>query len=249
MALENWWEKMIVKLENINLSFNERNIISDLSLNIDKEEIICIIGPSGCGKTTVLNLISGNLEPSNGSVYRNFNKVSYVFQEDRLLPWENAENNISIVNPGADRSELKKLIKLVDLEGFEKYKPDQLSGGMRQRISIARGFFYPAELLLMDEPLKSLDYSLRMNLLNSILSLIEYEKRTLIYVTHEIDEALILADRIIVLGKNPASILEEFRINKTQKQNNLQSPEMISVRNRIISLLDKYQGSLCINKR
>lgn len=232
---------MIVELDEVSLVFEQNRVISKLSLEIEDEEIVCIIGPSGCGKTTLLNLISGSLAPSAGAVTRSADKLSYVFQEDRLLPWKNTEDNISIVNPDANIEELEQIIKLVNLEGFEKYLPRQLSGGMRQRVSIARGFFFPAELLLMDEPLKSLDYSLRMNLLHSILKLAEIEKRTLVYVTHEIDEALILADRIIVLSKSPATIAEEIRLNEPQEHRCLQSSKLMSARNRIISLLNEHQ--------
>ncbi len=236
---------MIVEFDNVSCVLGDRKIISSLSLKIKKEEKICIIGPSGCGKTSLLNLISGNIQPSEGSVIRNFKNLSCVFQEDRLLPWRTAAENISIVNPAASKDQLKEMISLVELSGFERHLPRQLSGGMRQRVSIARGFFYPAELLLMDEPLKSLDYSLRINLLYSILKLADNERRTLVYVTHEIDEALIIADRIIVLGKNPAAIKNEIILPEAQAERSLQSSKLISARNIIINALNNravYQG-------
>ncbi|MDC7127263.1 MAG: ABC transporter ATP-binding protein [Spirochaetales bacterium] len=233
---------MIIRINNIDFSFGELNIISELSLEVRKEETICIIGPSGCGKTTLLNLISGSLEPDSGNITRGYKRLGYVFQEDRLLPWKTVRENISIVSPESSKEELTEIIKLVDLEGFEEYKPGQLSGGMRQRVSIARGFYYPAELLLMDEPLKSLDYNLRMSLLDSIIRLANHERRSLLYVTHEIDEALLLADRIIVLGKQPAGIAREFTIRTPQTERNLQSQDLTLIRNLIIEMLTRKKS-------
>ena len=228
---------MILEVDDLYQRYGRHEVLSGISMHVSNGEKICLIGPSGCGKSTLLSVFSGTLSPSEGRVLRRFDRLSYVFQEDRLFPWCTVEENIHLVRPDAGRRELMEIIRLVDLEGYEKYKPSSLSGGMRQRVSIARGFFYPAELMLMDEPLKSLDHSLRMNLIGRILHLLRQTGRSLIYVTHEIDEALLIADRILVLSKNPARIAEQFSIQTEQACRDLKDPVLTDIRNRIIELL------------
>jgi len=231
---------MLINLNNVRLSYADHEVLGGISLRISRGEKICIIGPSGCGKTSLLNVISGVQKPTSGMAFNNYDRLSYVFQEDRLLPWKTVRENIRIVNPGAEDMEIRNIIRLVGLEGFENHLPSELSGGMRQRTSIARGFFFPAGLLLMDEPLKSLDYCLRMNLVENILQLTGETDRTLLYVTHEIDEALMLADRILVLTRCPAIVSEELQIHTPQTLRDLSDHEMTVNRNRIIRLLKGY---------
>ncbi|MCT4542942.1 MAG: ABC transporter ATP-binding protein [Vallitalea sp.] len=228
----------MLKLKNIEKAYNELWVLKDLSMEVKKEEIVCIIGPSGCGKSTLLNICSGIIKPTKGIIINNSSNISYVFQEDRLLPWKNVYDNIHIVNEQGSRDECMHLIKMVGLEGFEKHYPIQLSGGMRQRCSIARAFYYNADLLLMDEPLKSLDYSLRINMIKHIINLWENTKKNIMYVTHEIDEALLLGDRIFILSNRPSKILKEIKINIDKNKRSLTDSFLVDIRTQIIDLLD-----------
>ena len=235
----------MIKLKDVYLSYGEHEVLGGISMDISAGEKICIIGPSGCGKSSLLNVISGMRKQTSGMVVNNHNRLSFVFQEDRLLPWKTVRENIRIVSPAAGEEELAGIISMVGLEGFENHLPSELSGGMRQRTSIARGFLYSADLLIMDEPLKSLDYCLRMDLVESIVNLTLKTGRTLLYVTHEIDEALMLADRIIVLTRSPAKISRELYIKTPQVNRKLGSPETAEIRSRIIGLLkDHHKPSI-----
>lgn len=228
---------MILKVSNVQKIFNDNCVLKDFSLEVHKEEIVCIIGPSGCGKSTLLNIISGILKPSEGEVVNNSFKTSYVFQEDRLLPWKNVYDNIRIVNEDSTKEKCLKLIEKVGLKGFEKYYPSELSGGMRQRCSIARAFNYEADLLLMDEPFKSLDYNLRLNMIQHLLKIWESTKKSIAFVTHEIDEALLLGDQIVVLSNRPTKVIRRFDIKIQQKERHLKNFHLTKVRNEIIDLL------------
>lgn len=228
---------MLLKMNQIQKNFNNICVLKDFSMEVEKEEIICLIGPSGCGKSTILNIISGILTPSNGKVVNNSLKMSYVFQEDRLLPWKNVYDNIKIVNNESSRENCLGLIREVGLEGFEKYYPAQLSGGMRQRCSIARAFNYEGDLLLMDEPFKSLDYNLRINMIRNLLKLWENTKKSIVFVTHEIDEALLLGDKIFLLSDRPTKVLRKFEITTPKYERSLSNFHLVRIRNEIINFL------------
>lgn len=228
---------MLLKISKIEKNFNNICVLKDFSMEVKKEEIVCIIGPSGCGKSTLLNIISGILTPELGKMLNNSSKISYVFQEDRLLPWKNVLENIKIVNKKSSKEDCLSLISKVGLEGFENYYPSKLSGGMKQRCSIARAFNYEADLLLMDEPLKSLDYNLRISMIKYLLKLWEDTKKSIVFVTHEIDEALLLGDKIVVLSNRPTRVLKEIHIKKSKYKRSLTDFDLIEVRNEIINLL------------
>lgn len=228
---------MILKIKNIQKNFSGISVLDNFSMEVKREEIVCIIGPSGCGKSTLLNIISKLTNPSCGIVENNSINISYVFQEDRLLPWMNVYENIKIVNKECSRKKCMDLIRKVSLDGFEGYYPSELSGGMRQRCSIARAFNYEADLLLMDEPFKSLDYNLRIDMLSYLLKLWESTKKSIVFVTHEIDEALMLGDRILLLSNRPTKISAEFVIKKSKQDRSLTDFCLVRIRNEIISLL------------
>ena len=202
-------------------------------------EIVCVVGPSGCGKTTLLNLISGLLEPCGGEVRRETRKTGYVFQEDRLLEWCTVYENIAIVAQQPKRDEILGWIDKVGLKGFENALPRQLSGGMRQRCSLARAFYYEAPLLLMDEPFKSLDYRLRLEMTETLTRLWQKKRNTIIFVTHEIDEALMLGDRILVLSNRPSRALDVIALNRPREARRPTDADLNEVRNRIINYLLK----------
>ena len=230
-------DKAILKFLNIEKHFEEVSVLHNFSMEANREEIVCIIGPSGCGKSTMLNIISGLTTPSCGKVVNNSQNTSYVFQEDRLLPWKDVYENIRIVNDKSPHENCMELIEKVGLKGFEGFYPCELSGGMRQRCSIARAFNYEADLLLMDEPFKSLDYNLRIGMIRYLLTLWERKKKTIIFVTHEIDEALLLGDRILFLTNRPTKVLTEFNIETPKIKRSLTDISLVRVRNQILDLL------------
>jgi len=224
-------------MKNINKSFSGKSVLKDFSLEVEKNEIICIIGPSGCGKSTILNLISKLVAPDFGTVENYSKKMGYVFQEDRLLPWRTVFQNVKLVNDNLKNSEILGLIEEVGLKGFENYYPKELSGGMKQRASIARAFAYNADMLLMDEPLKSLDYNLRLKIIENIVGLWKKRETTIIYVTHEIDEALLLGDKIVVLAEKPTRIEEILAIEDVPGERDINGKNIKDLREKIIKIV------------
>ena len=229
----------ILKLQSVEKHFGDVRVLQDLSIEAAREEILCIIGPSGCGKSTILNIISGLIHPSGGKMMNHSRNTSYVFQEDRLLPWKDAYENIRIVNKESSHEYCMELIEKVGLKGFEGFYPHELSGGMRQRCSIARAFNYEADLLLMDEPFKSLDYNLRIGMIRYLLTLWSSTKKTIVFVTHEIDEALLLGDRILLLSNRPAKAEREFCLSKPKRERGLTDRDLIETRSEIIGIMEK----------
>ncbi len=196
-------------------------VFHDFSLSIPVQSIMVITGPSGCGKTTLLHLVAGLTAPDSGSIVREPSEtgaVSYLFQEPRLLPWRNVFTNVelplrtSMPDKGERDAKVLRFLSLVGLSGYEAYLPSELSGGMRQRVAIARAFAYPSKLILLDEPFQSLDVKLRHELLQAFLSLWGEERRTTLYVTHDIPEAVLAADHVCRLDGPPATVADQFPI-------------------------------------
>ena len=194
------------------------SVLQDINLTVNKEEFVALVGPSGCGKSTLLNIASGLLEPTSGTV--KFTEVeagyeprmSIVFQETGLFPWRNVHDNIAFGletagMPAAEReARIKHYIELVGLKGFEKSFPHQLSGGMRQRVGIARALAIEPDLLLMDEPFSALDAQTRTIMQEELVTLWEKTRLTTLYVTHNIQEAVMLADRVVLLSRRPGKV-------------------------------------------
>jgi NitT/TauT family transport system ATP-binding protein len=205
-----------LKLEHVTKSFGDLNVLYNFSVEFVPGRLNCILGPSGCGKTTLLNLIAGITAPDQlGTNNFENRRISYIFQEDRLLPWKTVKENIRFVlhmhfSGEEMESTIARNIKLIELENFQDYYPMQLSGGMKRRVSIARAFSYPSEVVLLDEPFKGIDISLKQSLMLSLRMLWENEHRTLIYVTHDIDEAVLMGHRIYVLSTRPARVIGHF---------------------------------------
>lgn len=233
-----------VRLEGIYKKFEEVSVLEDFNLNIPDKKIICILGPSGCGKSTMLNIIANVLTPDSGEVIDPKSKIGYVFQEDRLLPWKSVYENIKLVNKSASNKAIDDLIETVGLKGFESKNPHQLSGGMRQRCSIARAFNYEGDLLLMDEPFKSLDYDLRLSMVTALVDIWNKWKNTVVFVTHELDEALLLGDEIVVLDKNPCRVKQVFQLEIPQNLRSLDNQELINLRTKLIRLMRNEERNI-----
>lgn len=212
-------------ISNLSFSYGSLKIFDNLNLELEKTSVTALLGPSGSGKTTLLDILAGIRKPSGGSIGA-FGRasVSYCFQEPRLLPWRTAEANLLYALSGLTGSPGKpglarEYLRLAGLEGFENYYPHQLSGGMQRRLALARAFAYPSEILLLDEAFSSVDLRLRIELMETFLALWDREKRTTVFVTHEVRDALFLADRILILKGRPAALIDSIGIDRTAGKN------------------------------
>lgn len=209
-----------IKLVNVSHGYGGTAVLKNLHMEVNAGEFIVLVGPSGCGKSTLLNLLSGFIKPLSGTVASE-GTIRTVYQQDGLFPWLTVTENISmglrhIKNRQQLEKELQTLIELIHLEGFEKHYPHQLSGGMRQRVELARVLAGDSDILLMDEPFSSLDYQTRLRMRRELILLLEKRPRTVVFVTHDIEEAAQLADRILVLSSRPATISHELRIDSAK---------------------------------
>lgn len=242
-----------LKIENVEKVFqiNDEYLqaVEKTNAEIKNGEFISIVGPSGCGKSTLIRMISGLETPSSGEIKLKGNKVTkptldigMIFQESRLFPWLSIEKNIEfgISDKSLKRAERKelvnKMISLVGLTGFNKALPKQLSGGMQQRASIARGLINNPEILLLDEPFGALDAFTRMNMQQELLKIWKQEKNTMILVTHDIDEAIFLSTRIFIMSERPGTIKDVIEIN-LKGQRDRSSSEFMEIRKRIMKSL------------
>jgi NitT/TauT family transport system ATP-binding protein len=202
-----------LKLDGVAKAYNGYSVFDGLDCDFEAGSITVVLGPSGCGKTTLLNLLAGLIRPDSGTV-RAEGTVSYLFQEPRLLPWKTVEKNLDFILPEAVPKDERRLLvdrmlDIVELADFKQLYPSELSGGMRQRVAMARAFLYRSDILLMDEPFQALDLSLRISLVEAFRNLWEQDPRTTIFVTHDIQEALMLADRILVFSRPPVRIVAD----------------------------------------
>ena len=209
---------MSLEIKDLYKDFGEISLFREFCLGFPEGTITCILGPSGCGKTTLLNIIGNIIKPDKG-ILTGFDEkiISYIFQDPRLLPWKTVKGNIEFAlskdMPEVVRKKLTdQFIRLVELDGFADYYPAKLSGGMRQRVSIARAFAYPSDLILMDEPLKGLDIKLKLNLIQTFSRIWQADKRTVIFVTHDVDESLLLSNEIVVMSQAPVKIVASQKV-------------------------------------
>ena len=190
----------MLKMNNIPFAFDEKNIFKDFSFELKNGEIIALMGPSGCGKTTLLGLSAGLLKPQNGEIINSFEKISYVFQEPRLFPWLTVKENLLVVKNQNDKNAEKTVMEclaLVDLADAANKYPDELSGGMKSRVSLARALAFGGDLFLFDEPFAALDEELRRKLSQKIKLHLRRRGASAILVTHNREDAELIADRII----------------------------------------------------
>lgn len=200
----------MISIKSLSKSFENKIVFKNLSFSLEKEKILVILGPSGCGKSTLLNIIGGIDLDYQGEINNPHNSISYVFQEDRLLPWLTVEENIKYVLNGNKYP--KDLIDFLSLGPLENTLIKYLSGGQKQRVAIARAFALKSSLVLMDENLKSLDLNLKLTLIKEINTFKSFGIDNIIYVTHDIEEALLLADKVIILNEH-GSIINSFIID------------------------------------
>lgn len=208
--------------------------LMDINLELAANEFVCIVGPSGCGKSTLLRLVAGLLEPSSGTIQfatekpTNKQRTAMIFQEHGLFPWMTVLENMAFglemqnVRKSERESRAYEFVEKLGLTGFAHRYPHELSGGMRQRVGIARAWLADADILLMDEPFGALDAQTRLLLQEELLRIWKDERKTVLYVTHDIEEAILLGDRVLIMSSRPGQILEELPIPLARPRNLLE---------------------------
>jgi NitT/TauT family transport system ATP-binding protein len=243
---------MLVDIKDVSKSYKNRETketftsLSHISLGMKEKEFVCLLGPSGCGKSTLLKLISGLQQPDSGEIYVAGRKIvapgsdiGVVFQDYALFPWLTIEKNIVMgltlkkVDKAEREAKLEWALKLVGLEKFRKYYPYQLSGGMKQRVAIARALVLDCKILLMDEPFGALDAFTRMNLQEDLIKLWQKQKFSTIFVTHDVDEAVYLADRVVIMTASPGEVKKEISIDLSRPRVRTSS-DFCELRNKIL---------------
>ncbi len=220
-----------------------------LRFSVAENEFLCICGPSGCGKTTLLDMLAGILRPSEGRVLIDGapadpkqQSISFVFQEPSTFPWLNVWDNVATglrirgTSREAIAAKVEEIVRIVGLTGFENFYPHQISGGMKQRVAIARAFVTDADLILMDEPFVSLDQPTRERMQGEVLDIWRHRRRTVVFVTHNLEEAVYLGDRILILSAKPARIVAELAVPLARPRDPL-SEEFMELRARCVRWL------------
>ncbi|MCQ5377288.1 MAG: ABC transporter ATP-binding protein [Candidatus Methanomethylicia archaeon] len=249
----------LISVESVSKSFvagKERiDVIENLSMEVDDGKFACIVGPSGCGKTTLLKLLCGLDQPTSGKILLKGiqpdprkQKFGVIFQEDSLLPWKSVIDNVKFgleINhkKGDLDATAKRYLDLVGLEGFEQYFPHQISGGMKKRVALARALAVDPEIILMDEPFADLDAQTRSILQKELLSIWSKLQKTVVFITHNVDEAVFLGQDVFVLTKRPTKLKVAIRIDLPYPRSRL-SPPFISYREKILNALQEEISSL-----
>jgi len=254
-----------VRIDNVVKMFNTRNgemvALNGVSMDIHTNEFVCVVGPSGCGKSTLLNIIGGLATPTSGKVYVDDKEVDgpgpergIVFQQYALFPWLTVEKNVQfgLKLQGKSQAECEeithKYLKMVDLEQFAKAYPKELSGGMKQRVAIARAYAVNPEVLLMDEPFGALDAQTRTQLQTELLETWEKEKKTCFFITHDVEEAIILAQRVVIMCARPGRVKDivDIDIPYPRNQETKMLPRFLELKNHIWGQV--YQEYLAVRK-
>src|SRR3989454_6922461 len=237
-----------LSLNGLNMTFGHGDEVVDVLENIDLEvregEFICLLGPSGCGKSTLLNIVGGFLKPSSGEVVIDGEPVRgpdprriFVFQERGVFPWLTVEGNIGFglfrLSEEERRRRIAHYVQLVGLSGFERAFPRELSGGMKQRVEVARALAVNPDVLYLDEPFGALDSITRLIMRSELLRIWEAEKKTILFVTHDIEESCQLADRVVVLSARPGSIRRVVDVDLPHPRD-LSSPRYLALRDSIL---------------
>ncbi|MCL5265768.1 MAG: ABC transporter ATP-binding protein [Chloroflexi bacterium] len=247
----------LVGLSDVRFGYGNNQVLDSVSFEVGREEIVVIVGPSGCGKSTTLNLVAGLLPCQNGKIEVGGRPpgnpdivLGYMFQDLRLLPWKSVIDNVAFglaarrVSENERLSVAKRYIDLLGLTGFEKHYPNRLSGGMQQRVCIGRAFAMNPDLLLMDEPFKSVDAQLRLYLLELFSNIWQRSPKGVIFVTHDTQEAVLLGDRIIVYTKRPVRVKATFEIDRPQSMRKATDPDLRDTEAQILALLYEERAAL-----
>ncbi len=247
-------EAIELKLKDVSKSFSRvdstevTNAVTDVNISMYNGEFVSLVGTSGCGKSTILRMIAGLIAPTTGEITINGDKITapgpdigMVFQKPTLFPWLTVEDNVafSLKMQGKLKEGMEDVHRLINVIGLEKFKkdyPGQLSGGMAQRVALARAMISKPKILLMDEPLGALDAFTRMNMQNEILDMWQVNKQLVVMVTHDIDEAIHMSSRILVMEAHPGRIREEIKIDMDYPRNR-SSSSFVEYRNHILDLL------------
>ncbi len=249
-------KKVKIQVKNVTKRFGDLLVLDNVSFSVYENEFLCICGPTGCGKTTLLNIIAGLISATDSApilidgepINPQKHNISFVFQEPSCLPWRNVRGNIkfgleikkAVLKQGISENEIeekiRRIINLVGLDEFEEYYPHQISGGMKQRVSIAQAFVTAPDLLLMDEPFGYLDAQTRYYMEKEVLRIWRKLKRTVIFVTHNIEEAVYLAERAVVLTELPAHVKAVIPIDLPRPREYTDS-EFVKIRRRITDLV------------
>jgi NitT/TauT family transport system ATP-binding protein len=237
-----------LRVEDLSMTFSRDGknvaVLQDLNLEVSDGEFVCVVGPSGCGKSTLLNVMGGFLSPTRGSVKIDGEIVQgpdprrvFVFQERGVFPWLTVDGNIGFglfkLSPAERKERIAYYVKMVGLLGFEEAYPSELSGGMKQRLEVARALAVNPDTLYLDEPFGALDSMTRHTMRGELLRIWEAERKTIVFVTHDIDEAVQLADRVVVLSARPAIIQETVEIDIPHPRD-ISSPRYLELRDGIL---------------
>jgi len=247
-------EKVSVSITSLNKTFTKQQsrieVLKDINLQVEPGEFVTIIGPSGCGKSTLLKLIAGldhefegNIKINNQEITGPSIKQGFIFQEHRLFPWLTVEKNIAAdlsLKNAQVRSRVDELIEIVRLKGFEKAYPKEISGGMSQRVAIARALLRDPEVLLLDEPFGALDAFTRNHLQDELLDIWQQKKTTMILVTHDIDESIYLADRVLIMSARPGQVSNIIPIDMPHPRKRASQPFQ-AYRQKVISEFEKVE--------
>ncbi|WP_242954754.1 ABC transporter ATP-binding protein [Desulfitobacterium chlororespirans] len=235
-------------VENVSKEIDGKSVLEGISFKLQEGDFACLTGPSGCGKTTLLRLAAGLIQPSSGRICLDGSRAGdkhdsgYVFQEGALFPWLTAAQNVAFglklrgVPLEETKQRVQDALEMVELQGFENYYPKELSGGMRMRAALARVLVYQPKLILMDEPFAALDFRTRNKLQSDMVDLWQRLKPTILMVTHNIDEAVYLANKIIVLSGGPGKVMEEIEVTMERPRDRTERTFGV-IRKRVLSLL------------
>lgn len=230
----------VLRLDHVSRAFGSVSVLDDITLDVFPGEFVVLLGPSGCGKTTLLNILAGSLQPTNGEVTA-LGLRRTVYQQDGLFPWLTVAENIALglreEAKAAERArQQQELLDLIRLQDFAAHYPHQLSGGMRQRVELARALAGHSDILLMDEPFSALDYQTRLRLRRELVHALKARPRTVVFVTHDIEEAAQLADRVLVLTARPARICETISISLPRPRA-VTHPQVVATEQQIFDVL------------
>jgi NitT/TauT family transport system ATP-binding protein len=236
----------MIEFKKVSFAYDQLTVLEDFSDTFTDHQINCIIGPSGAGKTTILHLIASLREMQQGQILDRPKRVSYVFQQTRLIPQKTVFANLDYVlktiypDKKIRHNKISEYLKIVELETKETNYPHELSGGEQQRLSLIRSWAYPAQVMLFDEPFKSLDLQLKQNLIRYFLKLWETDQRTVIFVTHEIDDALLIGDNIHLYSHRPLHLLQRFDLDPSWVRQKLYLPPLLELKKQILLEIEKW---------